>query len=68
VAIHRSLMLVGSLANEAELAMLRMVSDDLWRAGTWAAKWLLQAVCRLTRKPAWRSGRLAPDATHSSLS
>ena len=68
MAIHRSLMLFGSPANETELAMLRMVSDDSWRAGTWAARCLLQAVCRLTRKPAWRSGRLAPDATHSSLS
>jgi hypothetical protein len=66
VGAHRSLLLVGSPANEAELAMLRMVSDDLWRAGTWAARWLLPAVCRLTRKLAGRSGRPAPDATHSS--
>jgi hypothetical protein len=66
VAIHRSLLLFGSPANEAELAMVRTVSDDLWRAGAWAARWLLQAVCRLTRKLAGRSGRPAPDGTHSA--
>jgi hypothetical protein len=45
VGVHRSLLLFGSPANEAELAMLRIISDDLWRAGTWAARWLLQTVC-----------------------
>jgi len=66
--MHRSLILIGSPANETELAMLRMVSDDIWHAGTWAARWLLQTVRTLTRKLAWRSGRQAPDATNSSLS
>src|SRR3954463_9136236 len=63
---HRSLLLAGSPANEAELARVRMASDDLWHAGSWAAGWLLQAMCRLTRKLAGRAGCLASDATHAS--
>jgi hypothetical protein len=66
VAIHRSLLLFGSPANEAELATLRTVSDDLWRVGRWAARWLRQAMCRLIPKLAGRSGRPVPDGTHAS--
>ena len=67
MATHRSLILYGSPTNDAELAMLRMASDDLWRAGTWAARFLLQAVCTLIGKFAWRSGCRVTDATNSSL-
>ena len=67
MAIHRSLILSNTPANETDLAMLRAVSDDIWRAGTWATRFLLQGVCILTKKLPWRSGHQAADATTSSL-